>query len=140
MSTEIYNVLRELTKHSFGFNHLTEYVGRQEKTFPPFSIIEKDSNNWQLQIALAGYSPDNVEITKTDDTLKVQSKKSNQNNDKNDATFIYKGIAQRSFCLSWALDKHVEVKNADMKNGMLYINLHQVEPVMNKRTISINTQ
>ena len=140
MTTDMYNVVRDLAKHSFGFNHLIEYTGASKKTFPPFSIVEIDPNNWQLQLALAGYSSDDVIITKTDDTLKIESKKSNNQTPEDNANYIYKGIAQRSFRLSWVIDKHVEVKDANMKNGMLYVNLHQIEPTVNKKTIPINTK
>ena len=135
--SDLYAVFDNLARNSFGFNHLEEYANRSEKTFPPHSIIVEDSNKWILKVALAGYDSDDIQVHKTDETLKVQSKKKPTENQRK-VDYVYKGIAERSFSLSWAVDPFVEVENAEMKNGMLTITLVKKEPRVEVKQIPVS--
>lgn len=94
-------------------------------TFPPYNIKKVDDNKYIIELAVAGFSKSNIEITIEDDTLKISGKTDNSNDSIN---YLYKGIAERAFTRSFTLADTVEVKNADLINGMLRVWLENIIP------------
>jgi molecular chaperone IbpA len=92
-------------------------------TYPPFNIKKVDENKYILEMAVAGFGKQDIEIELEDGKLTV---KGNVTSD--EADYLYKGIAERAFTRQFSLADSVEVKNADLINGMLKIWLERFIP------------
>lgn len=92
-------------------------------TYPPYNIKKTGENAYVIEMAVAGFGKQDLELELQDGTLTV---KGNVTSD--DADYIYKGIAERAFTRSFTLADTVEVKNADLVNGMLKIWLERFIP------------
>jgi|TARA_B100000809_G_scaffold230473_1_gene244914 molecular chaperone IbpA len=99
-------------------------------SYPPYNIEETDPGKWLISIAIAGFGEDDIKVTQTERTLSVKGNANAHGHKENlhAAQFKYHGIANRSFDRSFRLGPHVQVKNANLKNGMLSIELEQELP------------
>ena len=94
-------------------------------TYPPYNIRKVDDNKYVIELAVAGFGKQDVELELQDGVLTIKG----QTSANNDGTeFLFKGIADRSFTRQFTLADTVEVKNADMLNGMLRIWLERFIP------------
>lgn len=94
-------------------------------TYPPYNIRKVDENKYVIELAVAGFGKQDLEIEIQDGTLKIAGNVQNEDTDDN---YIFKGIAARAFTRSFTLADTVEVKNADLINGMLKIWLERFIP------------
>lgn len=101
--------------------------------YPPVNIIRKD-NNWVIQLALAGYSQDDVEITTEDSQLIVKSAKQADDTDTS-VQYTHRGISQRAFERRWQLESDMEVVGAAFENGLLTIGVSRIIPESKKPKI-----
>ncbi len=106
-------------------SEVRRYVGH----YPPVDIVRKD-NNWVIQMALAGYSEDELEITTEENTLIVKGAKA-QNSDPK-LEYIFKGISSKEFERRWQLDNDMEVVGTAFENGMLTIGITKIVPEAKK--------
>ena len=91
----------------------------------------------RIQLAVAGFKPDEIDITAQQNVLLVSGRKSEESDEK-DGDFIYRGIANRSFERRFALADHIQVKGADLKDGLLSIELvREIPEAMKPRKIDI---
>ena len=82
-----------------------------------------------IEIALAGFSKEDIEVEVTEGNLTVRSKKLEEKTElTSEDSYVHKGIAKRSFLRSWTLSDDIVVRGADLKDGMLIINLEKVIP------------
>jgi molecular chaperone IbpA len=94
-------------------------------TYPPYNIRKVDDNKYVIELAVAGFGKQDIELELQDGVLTIKG----QTSANNEATeFLFKGIADRSFTRQFTLADTVEVKNADMLNGMLRIWLERFIP------------
>ena len=132
----IWNDLRPFT---IGFDDLfsqfDHYVDNRSNSFPPYNIVKgKDDLNWKIEMALAGYNKNDIEVKYADNTITIKS----THKDEDDKDTIHRGIAKRHFTRSFTTADDVEVKGAEMKDGMLSIALEKIVPEAKKpRTIDI---
>ena len=111
----------------------------QQENYPPFDLIKKGENDYCIQLAVAGFRPDEIDITSQQNQLIVSGRKSDESEQK-DGDFIYRGIANRSFERRFALADHVQVKGADLKDGLLSIELkREIPEAMKPRKIDIGS-
>ena len=111
----------------------------QQENYPPFDLIKKGDNDYCIQLAVAGFRPDEIDVTSQQNQLIVSGRKSEEESQK-DGDFIYRGIANRSFERRFALADHVQVKSADLKDGLLSIELRREIPeAMKPRKIDIGS-
>lgn len=104
-------------------------------SFPPHNIRRKD-NQYLIEMAIAGFQKDEIQITKEKDYLVVTGKKAEKAEDH----MVYQGIAHRDFKKSFALGDRMKVLGAEVKDGMLYIALEQEVPEEEKpQTVEIGT-
>ena len=96
-------------------------------TFPPHNIRKKD-NSYLIEMAVAGFNKDEINISKEKNHLVIEGKKE----EKNEEGFVYRGIANRSFKKSFALSENMKVLAADMRDGMLYVGLEHEIPEKDK--------
>ena len=93
-------------------------------TYPPYNVKKVDDNHFVIEMALAGFGTSDIEITTKDDQLVI---KGGAKSDP-EATYVYKGIAERTFEQSFTLADSVVVKDATMINGMLRVWLEHFVP------------
>lgn len=117
------------------FNVLDEVQRTAEESFPPYNIERLDENRFQISVALAGFTPDEVTLTAEQNVLTLEGKKT----EKEERTFLHRGISTRSFKRQFTLADHVEVKGARFENGLLLVELQREIPeAMKPRRIAIN--
>jgi molecular chaperone IbpA len=93
-------------------------------TYPPYNVIHsKDKNEWYLEFALAGFEKDDVTITTDKNVLTVAGETKEDNELPEDIRYVYKGIAGRKFTRSFTLPEYAEVAKAELKHGILTIDL-----------------
>lgn len=108
------------------FNEIERLVEGQKPihSFPPHNVIKVIDNHYVVEMAVAGFSKDEIEIELEDGVLVVKGNKK----DKEEAQYLYRGIATRSFTKSIRLVDTIEVRGAEFKDGILRIGLENVVP------------
>lgn len=99
------------------------FTSATNNSFPPHNIRKKD-NSYLIEMAVAGFNKDEIDITREKNHLVIEGKKS----DKEEDGFVYKGIANRSFKKTFVLGDNMKILAADVKDGMLYIGLEHEIP------------
>jgi molecular chaperone IbpA len=131
-------------RSTVGFDRLFDMLenssfGASQENYPPFDLIRKGENDYCIQLAVAGFKADEIDITAQQNVLLVSGKKSDES-DERGGDFIYRGIANRSFERRFALADHIKVKSADLKDGMLSIELvREIPEAMKPRKIDIGS-
>jgi molecular chaperone IbpA len=93
--------------------------------YPPYNIKKTGDNTYVIEMAIAGFAKQDIEIELADSKMIV---KGNVHNNDSEDNFLFKGIANRAFTRTFALDEHIEVNNAAMMNGMLKVFLERIIP------------
>ena len=107
-------------------------------SYPPYNIEMLDEEHYRISIAVAGFNRDELVITVEDRILSIEGAKNDKEED-NTTSWLYRGIASRSFKRQFMLADMVEVSEADLADGMLIINLDLIIPEEKKpRQIAIN--
>ena len=108
-------------------NKAFEQMGNTAMTaYPPFNLKKTDDNVYVIEMAVAGFGKHDIEMTLEDNKLIIKGSTSNDTNDKTE--HLYKGIAERPFNRAFVLNDNVEVKNAQLINGMLKVWLEHMIP------------
>ena len=135
----------QLTPYTVGFDRVFDTLNRyvsdntQSTGFPPYNIRKEGDYNYVIEMALAGFGKDDIEVEVVDSTLSIRSTKKPLNEDiaSNEDT-VYRGIAYRKFERKFTLADAVVVNGAKLENGMLLIDLERVVPEEKKpRLISV---
>lgn len=110
----------------------------QTVNFPPYNIVKTGDFTYDVELALAGFGKDDISVDYADNILTVQSvKKEKSDDDKNDGV-IHRGISKRQFKRTFTIADDVEVKGAELKDGLLKVSLEKIVPEGKKpRTIEI---
>ena len=134
--------------HKFGigfdnlFDDLMRVNAQQSNTnYPPYDIVQVNDDEYMISLAVAGFGPDNLSVTKDKKTLVVEGKHSRETVDNEDATakYLHKGISERSFRREFTLADHVEISNAHLELGILNVHLkRQVPEHARPKTIAIS--
>jgi len=103
--------------------------GGQSNSFPPYNIKKLDAENYEIQIALAGFNKSELDIVVEDGNLVVKGEQKKSEDD-----FLHKGIAERNFTRTWALADEVKVTGSKLKDGVLSISLVHEIPEEKKPT------
>ena len=117
---------------------LHDEVAKNIPNYPPYNIKKVEDNKYVVELAIAGFAKTDVEITFDDGKLIVAGKAADDSDNDN---FLYRGIANRAFNRTFVLNDQVEIRNAEMLNGMLKIFLERIIPEHKKpKKIEINAQ
>ena len=104
------------------------------QTYPPYDLLKLDEDTYRISLAVAGFSREDINISVDNGTLIIKGELV----EVIDAEVVHKGIAGRKFVRSFALGEYMEVTGAEMKDGMLHINVDRVVPEDKKpKTIKI---
>ena len=121
------------------FDRMLEPTERYSSNYPPYNIHKLNENDYKIEIALAGYSRDDIELELKESTLTVRNKAKEKVVNKEGNGVIHKGISTRQFERSFTISEDIKVKNAELKNGLLNIDLERIIPEDKKsRLIEIN--
>ena len=121
------------------FDRFFDMDTNREQGYPPYNIRKVNDLQYVIELAIAGFSKDDIEVELTDGLLAIRSKDRKEEEEDSDS-FVHKGIARRSFSRTYTLSDDVIVKGADLKDVMLIINLERVIPDAKKpRLIQIGT-
>jgi molecular chaperone IbpA len=129
-------------RSTVGFDRLFDMLenstlGQTQENYPPFDLIKLGDNDYRIELAVAGFKPDEIDITAQQNVLIVSGKKKEEAENR-DSDYIYRGIATRSFERRFALADHIQVRGADLKDGMLSIELvREIPEAMKPRKINI---
>jgi len=131
-------------RSTVGFDRLFDMLensngGQSQENYPPFDLIKVGDNDYRIELAVAGFKPDEIDITAQQNVLIVSGRKNEESDDKG-SDYIYRGIATRSFERRFALADHIQVTGADLKDGMLSIELvREIPEAMKPRRINIGS-
>jgi molecular chaperone IbpA len=135
--------LSPLYRNSIGFDRmgtlLDNALRSQKETagFPPYDIEASGDNRYAITLAVAGFEESELDIQVEKAVLSVRGKKADDGVEK---SYLYRGIANRSFERKFNLADHIEVAGADLKNGLLTISLvKEIPEAMKPRSISIGS-
>ena len=129
----IFNNLRPLTvgfddvfdhfEHMMNDNFFRGTMGN----FPPYNIVKTGENTYDVELALAGFNKKDIEVEYKENLLTVKSKKQEETKDE-DGNVIHRGISKRMFSKSFTIANDVEVKGAELKDGLLKISMERIIP------------
>lgn len=118
-----------LSKSAIGFDSvirkladLTESAAKLPG-YPPYNILKETDNQYSIEVALAGFKKEDVSITLQEGVLTIVGESKTESSE-----YLHKGIADRSFTRKFTLANDVEVRSADLENGLLQIKLERVIP------------
>jgi molecular chaperone IbpA len=127
-----------LFRTAIGFDRLARIVDtlpQDAATYPPYNIEKSGEESYRLTLAVAGFGPDDIELTVKDNALIVVGKTTAE--DKGE--YLHRGIAARAFTRRFVLADHMVVEGADIAHGLLHVSIRRVVPESAKpRRISIN--
>ena len=117
------------------FNNTLEYTVKQGTSYPPYNINKVDDLNYQIEMALAGFSKSDIEVKTVDGQLTI---KSIESENKDEKETLHRGISKRKFSRTFTLADDIKVNGAELKDGMLLIDLEKIVPEeKTPRTIDI---
>ena len=139
----IFNQLRPVT---VGFDNVFDHFERMiddhnfnqmtATNFPPYNIVKTGDYTYDVELALAGFSKDDIDVEYKDNMLTVKSKEKAKDDDVNG--MLHRGISKRWFAKAFTIADDVEVKGAELKDGLLKVSMERIIPEAKKaRTITI---
>ena len=128
-----------LYRSAIGFDRLANLIESAASNgnagYPPYNIEQLGDNDYRISMAVAGFTQEELELSFQENLLTVKGNKQAET----DRNYLYQGIAERGFERRFQLADYVRVKGADLKNGLLHIDLaREVPEAMKPRKIEIN--
>jgi len=128
-------------RNSIGVDRLMESlqsrVNANHGNYPPYNIINIDEDKYAIEIAIAGFTDDEINITAHDGQLTVRG----EMKQKEDQNFLHQGISNKKFKRDFQLADYVEVQGADLINGILRIELERIVPdSLKPKEIKVNSK
>ena len=126
---DVFDHFESMFDHNFSTVNVSNY--------PPYNIVKTGSNKFDIEVALAGFNKKDINVTSENNMLTIESKQDEKSKDK-DGEVIHKGISKRYFKRSFTIADDVEVKGAELKDGLLKVSMEKIIPDAKKlKTISI---
>jgi len=138
----IFNQLRPI---SIGFDNVFNHFERMFEddlyitagNYPPYNIVKTGPEQYNIEVALAGYSKDDISVNFAEGLLTIKSIKEEKSNEKNGV--LHRGIAKRYFSKTFTIADDVAIKDAELKDGLLKVFLNRIVPEGKEaRQIKIN--
>ena len=135
LPTRVFDPFKNMT---VGFDNIFDQLSTLSDfdipNYPPYNIKKIDKENYQLEMALAGFTKDEIDVEVKENTLTISARTS----DKEEDSFVHQGIARRAFKRRWTLAEHLEVDDAKLKDGILIVEMKLHLPEEKKpKTIKI---
>ncbi|NBU99343.1 MAG: heat-shock protein [Spirochaetia bacterium] len=109
-----------------------EAMSGHNTSYPPYNLIKHDGSNYEIEIALAGFKANEIEVSTEQNILKVASRIEKRNSERN---YLHKGLSKRAFSNTWQLSDDVKVVGVDFVDGLLSISLEKIIPEHQKKTV-----
>ena len=110
------------------FDRMLESTERYSTNYPPYNIKRVNDTDYRIEVALAGYSKDDIEVELKDSALTVRNNSKEKIVDEKGNGIIHKGISTRQFERAFTISEDIKVKDAELKNGLLTIELERIIP------------
>ena len=104
--------------HSYG-------MGSVNESYPPYNLVQESNVKWRIELALAGWSKDEIEVSTESNVLLIRSKAAKS---KGEEEYMHRGISTRTFARGFNLSDDVEIGDVAFNNGMLTIELKKIIP------------
>ena len=141
--TNALTIFNQLRPHTIGYDNIFDHFNDMfennsrllTQNYPPYDIVKHSDTHYDIQVALAGYSKDDIDIEVKENTLSIKSVKKDED-DK--AEVLHRGIAKRYFERHFTIADDVKVNSAEHRNGLLKVSLERIIPEHKKtRTITV---
>ena len=126
---EPFTIANDISKGAIGFDHVLQRIAEANEylpkipAYPPYNVKKLDDEHYVIEMAVAGFGKHNLDIELKDDVLTITGSTETEEGD-----YLHKGIANRAFTRKFTIADTVEVKNAELANGMLKILLERFVP------------
>ena len=121
--------------HAVGLSdmfHRLDSRTSHNKNYPPYNLIKHDTSNYEIQIALAGFKPEEIEVSTESNILRIATTHAKQDPK---IEYVHKGVSKRSFTRTWQLGDDVRVTDVVFADGLLCVSLEKIIPEHQKRTV-----
>jgi len=142
MTSKDLSIFNSLRPFSIGFDDMFDQFesmlgngGLVQNNYPPYNIRKADKDKYAIELALAGFNKNDVEIEYEDKLLTVRTKKVDKTVEKDGNEIIHRGISQRSFSRSFTIADDVKVNDAELKDGLLTIVCEKIVPEQKKKKL-----
>jgi molecular chaperone IbpA len=142
MTSKDLSIFNSLRPFSIGFDDMFDQFesmlgngGLVQNNYPPYNIRKAGKDKYAIELALAGFNKNDVEIEYEDKLLTVKTKKVNKTVEKDGNEIIHRGISQRSFAKSFTIADDVKVNSAELIDGLLTINCEKIVPEQKKKKL-----
>ena len=132
-ATDLPALIDRINKYSIGMDETFDRLFKQHETssnYPPYNLIQVNNTESRLELALAGFKKEQVNVYTQDGKLFVDGRKEDSETER---TYLHRGMAQRSFTRSWTLGDETEVGSVTFEDGLLIIELGKVVPEHHQR-------
>ena len=126
-------LMDRITKNSIGMDEYFDRLFNLHETtsnYPPYNLVTVSEVESRLELALAGFKKNEVNVYTQDGKLFIEGQKEDKETETN---YVHKGLAQRSFTRAWTLADDTEVRSVDFEDGLLIIHLGRIVPDHHKR-------
>ena len=144
MTSKDLSIFNSLRPFSIGFDDMFDQFesmlgngGMTQSNYPPYNIRKAGAgkDKYAIELAVAGFGKDDVEVEFEDNLLTVKTKKVDKTVEKDGNEIIHQGISQRSFSRSFTIADDVKVDGAELKDGLLTINCEKIVPEQKKKKL-----
>jgi len=140
MTSKDLSIFNSLKPFSIGFDDMFDQFetmlgngGLVQNNYPPYNIRKAGNDKYAIELAVAGFNKNDVEIEYEEKLLTVRTKKINKAVEKDDGEILHRGISQRSFSRSFTIADDVKINGAELKDGLLTINCEKIIPEHKKK-------
>ena len=129
-SANINQLMERLQRNTIGMNDYFDSIfGTEAQNYPPYNLVSVSEDESRLDLALAGFSQDDVKVYTERGRLIIEGKKE----EKEETTYVHRGLAQRSFTRAWNISDDTEVSGVVFENGLLSVTLSRIVPENHKK-------
>jgi molecular chaperone IbpA len=132
-ASDLPTLMDKITRNTIGMDEYFDRLFNLHETtsnYPPYNLVQISNVESRLEIALAGFKKGEVYVYTQDGKLFVEGQKEDK---ETEATYVHKGLAQRSFKRAWTLSDDTEVKTVEFEDGLLRVTLGRIVPDHHKR-------
>ena len=124
-------LMDRITRNTIGMDDYFDrlFKAQEQTNYPPYNLIQVSETEVVLELALAGFKEDEVNVYTQEGKLHVEGKRG----DTEEKTYVHRGVAARSFTRAWTLSDETEVRSVTFENGLLTVTLGRVVPEHHQR-------
>ena len=143
MTSKDLSIFNSLRPFSIGFDDMFDQFESMlgngslsmQSNYPPYNIRKTGKDAYSIEVALAGFNKNDVEVEFEDNLLTVRTKQISKSENNSDGEILHKGISQRQFVRSFTIADDVKVNGAQLKDGLLTIACERIVPEHKKKKL-----